>query len=364
VAIERRLAADHGSLVVAAPLGLAMKERRLGTWLADRIEHGLRGADEATLRAAVKAQDWRTRRLAYQVAIDRSVLSLSELLRAALHDADLPTRSRATEAAVAIARRQGAVDELKQLLASNTAHARAAAVSALARAGDLEPALAALTDRSPMVRWLAQSATRHAGNDPAQRYRILATYEPPLPAALVGLGETGTSSDVPLLTPGLHHALARVRAAALRALRILGGAIPENTAHLLEDTSATVTRQAALALGARAKELDRDFLEALVEPDRPRHVRLAGFRLLRQRDVWTRLATDLRFVGEPDSAIAMRARSDLDLWLRREAATTYARPVGRDAERLSRLLEEAEPLLTPDRAKLLRFHLGLQRVTG
>src|SRR6266513_5061895 len=130
-----------------------------------------------------------------------------------------------------------------------------------------------------------------------------------MPAVLAGLGETGNSSDTALLTRWLQHPIAKGRAAALRALRMLGGATPANAAKLLEDSSAAVTREAATALIGRAAELDGGFLETLVEADQPRHVRVAAFRLLRERELWTRLGTDLRFVGDPEPGIALRARA-------------------------------------------------------
>ena len=178
---------------------------------------------------------------------------------------------------------------------------------------------------------------------------------------LAGLGETGNSSDVPVLTQWLQHPTPRGRASAVRALRSLGAATPARVASLLEDRSAAVARQAAQALVGHSKDLDSAFLEGLIEPNRPRHVRVAGYLLLRGRDVWTRLTTDLRLVADPEPAISLRARTDLEAWLRREAATTYARPVGADKVRLGRLLDRAENSLSAGTVKQLRFHLGLQR---
>jgi hypothetical protein len=142
---------------------------------------------------------------------------------------------------------------------------------------------------------------------------------------------------------------------------MLGAATPDRVANLLEDTSAAVTRQVAKALVGHAKELDLAFLERLVQPTRPRHVRVAAYRLLRDREVWTRISTDLEFAGDPEAAMSVRARTDLEVWLKRDAATTYARPVGADAEKIGRLLDESEISLSPRTMKELRFHLGLPR---
>jgi CelD/BcsL family acetyltransferase involved in cellulose biosynthesis len=180
---------------------------------------------------------------------------------------------------------------------------------------------------------------------------------------LAGLGETGDDSDIALLERALYQPLAKGRASAVRALRMLGAATPDRVTNLLEDTSAAVTRQVAKALVTHAKELDRAFLERLVQPTRPRHVRVAAYRLLRDREVWTRLSTDLQFVSDTETAISVRARADLDVWLKRDAATTYARPAGAEAERIGRLLDQSENSLSPRTLKELRFHLGLPRTS-
>ncbi len=360
--VEQRLADPTGAALVAVgSIGMAMKAREQGTWLAELVQQQLRSGTDIRLGTALKAGDWRVRRLAYAIAIERSRIGIGDLLDAAMHDADLPIRTRAAEAAVHVALAQGALPELAPLLANRTALVRAEAVAALGKAGDPTPAIAAIADSSPLVRRTAQAVVRRTGANPAEHYRALVMANPPSPNALAGLGETGDGSDVAALTRSLHHPLAKGRAAALRALRMLVAATPDRVADLLEDTSAAVTRQAAKALVGHSKELDLAFLERLVQPTRPRHVRVAAYRLLRDREVWTRLSTDLQFVGDPETAIRVRARTDLAVWLKRDAATTYARPAGAEAEKIGRLLDQSENSLNPRTLKELRFHLGLPR---
>jgi HEAT repeat protein len=196
---------------------------------------------------------------------------------------------------------------------------------------------------------------------PVDRYRELVLTEPPSPAALAGLGETGDGSDVAVISQWLSHPAAGGRAQAVRALRKLGAATPERVAQMLTDDSAAVTRQVAKALIGHAREVDVDFLSELIRANHPRHVRVAAYRLLRERDVWTRLSADLRFVDDDETAVKTRARADLDAWLKRDAATTYARPEGATAEELRRLLDQGERFLNPKTVKDLRFHLGLQK---
>ena len=360
-ALEHRLAEPSGAaLLETAPVGLALRDRHAGRWLADRIDTVFREGPDEVLAAALAAQDWRTRRTAHLTALTAGRLDLPRLLHAAEHDRDLPTRIRCAEAAVRAATAAGTVDLVRPLLSSGAAMVRAEAVHALARTGDLAPAHAALADRNPMVRAVAQAAVRHTGADPAQHYRRLALTPHPEPGTIAGLGETGTAQDTDLVHPFLDHPRPRGRAEAVRALRRLSAADPDILTPLLTDPSGAVTRQVTLALRPRASELDLTHLKDLVAADNPRHIRVAAYRLLHARDVWIRLLTDLQLISDASPEIRNRARNDLATWLRHEAATTYSMPQGSMAHALAALLSETEDELGPDRIRLLRFHLGLE----
>jgi hypothetical protein len=360
LALEHRLAEPQGATLVAvAPVALALQQRREGCWLAERIHSMLRHGPPSVLGAALGAHDWRTRRAAYAAALAMGRLDLSQLVAAAEHDSDLPTRVRCAQAAVAAAVAAGTVDAVRGLLASGTAAVRAEAVHALARAGDVTPAVAALGDRNRMVRAVAQAAVRRASADPAEWYRQRCSDAPPNPGVIAGLGETGGSQDVGLVMAWLAHPLPRGRAEAVRALRRLGVASPEVVGELLGDPAASVTRQATIALRPWAARLDPQRLRGLLAAAKPRHVRLAAYRLLRERDLWTRLLVDLDLVADASPALRNRARDDLGTWLTREAATAYSRPPAAMAAALDDRLRRAEATLGRDRVRLLRFHLGL-----
>jgi len=124
--VEQRLADPTGAALVAVgSIGMAMKAREQGTWLAELVQQQLRSGTDIRLGTALKAGDWRVRRLAYAIAIERSRIGIGDLLDAAMHDADLPIRTRAAEAAVHVALAQGALPELAPLLANRTALVRA-----------------------------------------------------------------------------------------------------------------------------------------------------------------------------------------------------------------------------------------------
>ncbi|MFF3817051.1 hypothetical protein ACFYYD_10600, partial [Streptomyces bluensis] len=65
---------------------------------------------------------------------------------------------------------------------------------------------------------------------------------------------------------------------------------------------------------------------------------MAAYRLLYERATWTRLLIDLELVADASPSIRNRARSDIAMWLIREAATTYSMPQGRTADALTRQL--------------------------
>ncbi len=360
VTLERRLIDPSGAMLVAVgPVALALQQRCEGGWLVERIQTMLREGPAALLQAALGARDWRMRRAAYAAALASGRLDLSQLLDAATHDSDLLTRVRCAEAAVTTALAAGTVDAVRCLLASGTAAVRAEVVHALARAGDVGPAIAALSDRNPMVRAVAQAGLRRAGSDPAERYRQLIATAQPEPGVIAGLAETGGPQDVRLVMPWRAHPLPSGRVEAVRALRRLGAANPETVGELLGDPSAAVTRQVAIALRPWAAQLSLERLRGLLAAARPQHVRVAAYRLLRERDTWTRLLIDLELVADQSPALRNRARGDIEAWLAREAATTYSRPHGDAADALAERLQCVETVLGRDQVRLLRFHLGL-----
>src|SRR5262249_15882723 len=149
--------------------------------------------DLARLRAA---SDWRVRRAAYKVALADGRLDIEQLVRAAQADCDVVLRTRCAEAAIRSASDADDLAKVWPLTSSRTAAVRAAAISGLARAGDLTAATAALPDQNPLVREIAQGAVRRAGLDAAAVYRELVTATQPAdPGALAGLGETGIPHD-------------------------------------------------------------------------------------------------------------------------------------------------------------------------
>jgi hypothetical protein len=362
-----RLVLDHvfndqtpAPLLASVPVGLAMAERRDGGWLADRIVAALRDGPPTMLDAAMGSGDRRTRRTAYQIAVDGRRLDLDRLVQAAVHEPDMPTRVLCAQAAIERAAETGQPGSIHWLLASRTAAVKCAAIRWLAETGELAPAEQALTDRRAAVRATAQWLLRRFGQDPAVTYRNLVAVGLPDPAALAGLGETGTVDDADLLRPWLSHPSARGRASAIRALRDIGITPPELLMTLLHDPAAAVTRQAATSILRQASVIDTSQLTPLLAPHRPAHQRSAAYRILHEHDLWTRLVVDLELIHDPDVKLAKRARSDLVTWIDCQAATAYASPPADRRTELDQLTRTATATLGSTRARQLRFYLGLR----
>ncbi|MEJ2857220.1 MULTISPECIES: hypothetical protein [unclassified Saccharothrix] len=396
------------AVTALAPVALALRARQEGRWLAETVENVLRAGPAAALTAALASEDRHTRRLAHTIALDTGRLDVERLVRTARTDPDLPIRVLCAEAAI---RSTGDPEVARRLLTSRTASIRAEAVRALAAAGDTDPADRALADRSALVRATAQVALRRAGTDPATRYRALLDQQrPPRPAVIAGLAETGTRTastaraetaaransadsaacaeagaransadsaarveagaradsaetgacaDSAALRPWLSHPSSRGRAETVRGLRHLGDTPRDLLLPLLTDPVGSVTRQVVLSLLDQADTLDERSLRALLHRPHPTHVQRAAYRLLCAHGVWTRISVDLHLIGGPEHALRATARADLGNWLRHDATTTYSVPEGPRATELSTLLTQAEPVLGPERTRILRFHLNL-----
>jgi hypothetical protein len=248
------------------------------------------------------------------------------------------------------------------MVASTTPLVRAVALGALNSFGEWEAIEATLADRSALVRATARFYLKPHGVDSAGIYRQLlaADADAVTPGAIAGLAEVGSAADTNVILPFLGHPRVKIRVEAIRALQAIAAAInaDDMLALIEENRSPAVTRQATTAILARGAGVDVDRLLALLEPDRPVPVRLAARNLLASRDSAWRLAVNVMLLSDPDEAVAMRATSDLRVALQRQI---YNTPSGRTAELLAAHLPDADRLLPPATARLLRFILGMPR---
>ncbi|WP_371615041.1 HEAT repeat domain-containing protein [Streptomyces sp. NBC_00454] len=373
------------ALVGLAPLVLRLGRREHGAWAVEQLEAALSGRD------SVFAAWWRPD----QLSTTSSPQSLTDAQRTSVMDRlhlsrDLPTRQFTARLAVApghgigvreLARRAAAeLDPLAARLWNDAALAalaadgpddeavdtllraripmvRAAGVTALRRAGRAEEASLHLVDRSGLVRACARWLVKQDGGDPYARYRaLLEGPEPVSPYAVTGFSECAGRPDAPLVRGLLEHPEGAVRAAALAGLRRMNGHVEDAVlVPLLDDPSASVTREASLSLLPAARRLDPGHLTARIAPERPPHVRRAAFRLLYERGGMARLRASVALLEDSDPGLRETARETVCLW---DCQATLRTSEG-DPVELGGLLTRSAHLFSDYQLALRRSRLGL-----
>lgn len=313
---RRRLTETLGAEGVVRVMGLVLRIGRRGrgdfvTALATEL---LRAAPPETLTPLYTDPYRGVRRYAYRLAVDEGFLSPAELARAAARDSDPAVQSLcADNALAAVSDQDGALDDvLEPLLAARGPQARAAGVTALRRA---ERAVGFLGDRSGVVRACARYVVRQGGGDPLPWYRErCARQEGLAPGVVIGLAECGERVDAELLWPLLDHPAAGVRARAVAGLRVLDVVDVRRLLPLLDDRAPGVVREATTALLPSAGSLDAGRLMERLAVERPRHVRVAAFRLLHAQDGLVRLRASVALLDDPDDKHRQWARQAVQHW--------------------------------------------------
>ncbi len=354
---------DGADLTTIAPMALHLARRSHGRWLAEQITDRLVGPSyERVVNRLLTSSNLGLRRASYQALSTTGTLGLERAVHGALHDRDIVIRSRCAETAARLAVDAGSAPPMRHLLASTTPLVRAVALGALNRLGEQKAIEATLADRSALVRGTARFYLKPHGVDFAGIYRQLLAGDADAvtPGAVAGLAEVGSASDTDVILPFLGHPRVKIRVEAIRALQAIGPAVDtDDMLALIEaNQSPAVTRQATSAILARGAGVDAGRLLALLGPERPLPVRLAARHLLASRDSAWRLAVNVMLLSDPEDAVARRAMSNLEVALQQQI---YTKPSGTTAELLAAHLPDADMLLPPATARLLRFILGAPR---
>lgn len=93
----------------------------------------------------------------------------------------------------------------------------------------------------------------------------------------------------------------------MAGLRLLDVAGTERLRSLLDDCSPGVAREVCAALIPSARQLPTDWLMARIGPERPRHTRVAAFRLLCAQSRSAQLRAALALLGDVDGKLRRRA---------------------------------------------------------
>ncbi|MEV4442168.1 hypothetical protein AB0K09_24820 [Streptomyces sp. NPDC049577] len=347
-------------LGAVAAVILRVAQRRHGGSAEELLEDILQ--DDAIADVLRGSEDRAARRLGHRIAIERGRLSPADLARIAARDHDIVVQDLCADAALARTRDGGEHGEIvRLLLGARQARVRAAGVTALSRTGDTGRATAFLADRSGLVRACARWVLRQHGVEPLPHYRSLCASPDVSPGAAAGLGECGSAADAGLLRPLLAHPAVAVRARAVWALRMLDAIEPDRLLPLLDDPSAAVVREVALALTPTAARLPEEWLHRRLATDRPHYVRTAAFRLLAAHGTAAQLRCFLTLLDDADPGLSARARAALHGWGPADTAEVYAALPPAERAHLDALLDRAQASLGKEPLNRLRWYLGAPR---
>lgn len=315
---------------------------------------------ESLLAQLTRSDRPRVRRWAFVFGHHHDLFTPEQLVAAARDDPDQWVRTMCAEWLMQ------APDPgvLVPLLDARSVEARLVALTRVPGTSLSDDALGALlVDRARRVREQARWRARRRAWDVAGFYRRVLSADDASPrvvvAALEGLLGSGEEGDVGVATSRLGHASGRVRAAAVTAVgaRVTATGAIDLLAPSLLDPVARVSAAAARALvrvGAPAALADQAWGSPVST------CRRAAWRLARGAGGWHRVEADLRAAADVDLGLAALGRTGIANWLEVSAATTWA-PLPEDQRaRIAQWLDRAK--LDERHRRLLAFHAGLHHV--
>lgn len=250
---------DPGAYLPAVlPMVLRLDARLRGGFAVIQVRAALLSSGAQVWRGLLGAGGRRERRFVFDIALAQGWLRLPDLVACAETDPDVGIRAWAAEAACREAVWTRRPDVLRRLAGSARSEVRVIALTGLVRGGQDDEVAAYLDDDAPLVRAVARDAARRLGIDAGERYRTVVSTDAPAVGAIAGLAETGSAADAPLLRLLLEHEQAKVRAQAVRGLRLLDAVAAGELARLVRDPSPAVVREVTAALRPVANALPPD----------------------------------------------------------------------------------------------------------
>ncbi|MFF4321520.1 hypothetical protein [Streptomyces sp. NPDC001568] len=308
------------TLRTATPMVTHLRGRREARWAVGAFEAALRDPAHAeVLTGLYRHPHLPTRRAAVRIGLEAAPSAAAEPARRAAREPDAVLRHLWTDAALAALAAHGPdAAALDALLGSRSGSVRAAGVTALRAAGRAGEAERHLADPSALVRscarWLIGQRGGQGGDARAHYLRRCA--DAPSPGAVLGLAECARREDSGVLLGLLGHPEGPVRAAAVAALRLLGGpgSRPEVLRPLLDDPAPAVAREVTLSLLPVAGLLPADWLASRTGRGRPAHTRRAAVRLLAVQGSDEALRAAVALLDDPDPLLRRAALALLRRW--------------------------------------------------
>jgi HEAT repeat protein len=314
------------------------------------------------LRRGTHSTDRLIRRHCFKIAVENRSTQTKELILEALQDTDVIVRARAFSVAPMFLS-GNECDWVREASTDPYGPIRRMAFENLVAkpAHSLEDLAPFLLDRSVVIRRAAQSAyLKLLKQSSVGVYRV--SIRDPVArnaeVAVIGLAETGDRSDLPAILEMLPSRSARVRGAAVRALRILG--IDGQEGVLLKVVASdvrSVARKAASALLARRDHsASAVWVEALKNPDKSLHCNV--LKLIRSAPKWQQLNLYLGAVVSSDESLSACAIEMLMWWLNQFNAS-FVNPSLSERDLAASQLDRASELLPARLVSELRFTLRM-----
>jgi hypothetical protein len=273
------------------------------------------------------------RRHCFRIAAQAPQFEAGEIIARAIKDSDVLVRRWAFTAG-AERLPDDRIELRRQAARDSYAPIRRMAFEAL----DADPASQAsdfevfLLDRSTAIRRESQVlTTRRFGLILSDFYRdrLQIGNAKQIEVAMLGVAETGGKQDEAAIIAFLCHRAARIRCAALRALRMLGigcgSSILLNT--IAGDKPAAV-REAAMTLFAERK-ISAESIWAAVAANPDRRARIGILHLLQSAGKWAQIRLYLEAAADSEPSVSKRAIELLALWVRKFNAT-FTQPTPAD----------------------------------
>ena len=176
-------------------------------------------------------------------------------------------------------------------------------------------------------------------------------------AALCGLGETGTTTDAPLITPYSSHHASKIRRAAIKALaKLNGGEYIDLFIEALKDPIPYVSRQALNALASMGGAINGEGIWKLLQSATNTHVKRNAFSLIEKLGKWDSIYYLARAVRDSDETIAALGQLGIQRWLAR-VNRSFTSPSSEQLTTLRKALEETGNLLDAETMRQLQFSM-------
>lgn len=312
------------------------------------------------LQSGMTSTDKAIRRISFQLSAEADPSTRNAIIRAVMTDSDAVARSWAVRHFLPDVTPDELPSVIEPMLSDRFMPVRRDALWAVAtKRPDLaaEPLRRALLDGHISMRETARQFLSVAGVADARSFYMDVTERGPETkrcAAICGLGETGSASDVGLLSPFLVSSLPQLRRAAVYAVGKLNveGCLTELT-RLLSDTKASVSREALKALLPRVRRVPLSDLEGLLAYDPKLHVRRNALTLILHVEKWKKLPALLNASADVDAKIAELAARGLRDWFF-NYNRSFAEPTREDFNSIEASLRKVEAKLPLESAAELR----------